>query len=99
MVPSVILLFPVLQTLPENQLSLKLFSDSVIIDCASSTRMLLLESLQSKLLRCKLLEHMLDYACSEKSRLPVSLSLLLHFMRTCVLPQDPTVKTRTGISS
>ncbi|KAG8004079.1 SUMO-interacting motif-containing protein 1, partial [Nibea albiflora] len=54
-------------------------------------RMLLLESLQSKLLRCKLLEHLLDYACPLKITVPMSLSLLLHFMKNCTLAPDPTV--------
>ncbi|XP_035505012.1 uncharacterized protein simc1 isoform X1 [Scophthalmus maximus] len=53
-------------------------------------RMLLLESLQSKLLRCKLLEHLLDYACPLKISLPMSLSLLLHFLKNCTLAPDPT---------
>lgn len=52
-------------------------------------RMLLLESLQSKLLRCKLLEHLLDYACPPKVSLPMSLSLLLHFLKNCTLGADP----------
>ncbi|XP_072251936.1 uncharacterized protein simc1 [Leuresthes tenuis] len=53
-------------------------------------RMLLLESLESKLLRCKLLEHLLDYACPQKTTLPMSLSLLLHFLKNCALAPDPT---------
>lgn len=53
-------------------------------------RMLLLESLQSKLLRCKLLEHLLDYACPLKISVPMSLSLLLHFLKNCTLTPDPT---------
>lgn len=53
-------------------------------------RMLLLESLQSNLLRCKLLEHLLDYACPLKISLPMSLSLLLHFLKNCTLAPDPT---------
>ncbi|XP_026186615.1 uncharacterized protein simc1 [Mastacembelus armatus] len=52
-------------------------------------RMLLLESLQSKLLICKLLEHLLDYACPVKIPLPMSLSLLLHFLKNCTLEPDP----------
>ncbi|KAL3044925.1 hypothetical protein OYC64_013238 [Pagothenia borchgrevinki] len=51
-------------------------------------RMLLLESLQSKLLRCKLLEHLLDYSCPLKITLPMSLSLLLHFLKHCTLAPD-----------
>ena len=57
-------------------------------------RMLLLESLESKLLRCKLLEHLLDYACPQKITLPMSLSLLLHFLKNCTLAPDPTVNIR-----
>ncbi|KAM8908492.1 SUMO-interacting motif-containing protein 1 isoform 2-T2 [Spinachia spinachia] len=53
-------------------------------------RTLLLESLQSKLLRCKLLEHLLDYACPLKTPLPMSLSLLLHFLKYCTLAPDPS---------
>ncbi|TNN64800.1 CCR4-NOT transcription complex subunit 6 [Liparis tanakae] len=53
-------------------------------------RILLLESLQSKLLRCKLLEHLLDYACPLKTPLPMSLSLLLHFLKYCTLAPDPS---------
>ncbi|XP_068442280.1 SUMO-interacting motif-containing protein 1 [Clinocottus analis] len=53
-------------------------------------RMLLLESMQSKLLRCKLLEHLLDYACPVKTPLPMSLSLLLHFLKYCTLAPDPS---------
>ncbi|XP_036932325.1 SUMO-interacting motif-containing protein 1 isoform X2 [Acanthopagrus latus] len=53
-------------------------------------RMLLLESLQSKLLRCKLVEHLLDYTCPVKTSLPMSLSLLLHFMKNCTLAPDHT---------
>ncbi|XP_031713654.1 uncharacterized protein simc1 [Anarrhichthys ocellatus] len=53
-------------------------------------RMLLLESLQSKLLRCKLLEHLLDYGCPLKTPLPMSLSLLLHFLKYCTLTPDPS---------
>uniref|UniRef100_A0A3P9IN15 SUMO interacting motifs containing 1 n=1 Tax=Oryzias latipes TaxID=8090 RepID=A0A3P9IN15_ORYLA len=53
-------------------------------------RMLLLDSLQSKLLRCKLLEHLLDYACPQKLAVPMSLTLLLHFMKNCTLAPDPT---------
>ncbi|XP_023127457.2 SUMO-interacting motif-containing protein 1 [Amphiprion ocellaris] len=53
-------------------------------------RMLLLDSLQSKLLRCKLLEYLLDYSCPLKISLPMSLSLLLHFLKNCTLAPDPT---------
>ncbi|XP_032384639.1 uncharacterized protein simc1 isoform X2 [Etheostoma spectabile] len=58
-------------------------------------RMLLLESLQSMLLRCKLLEHLLDYACPLKISLPMSLSLLLHFLKNCTLAPDPSDGTES----
>lgn len=61
--------------------------------------MLLLESMQSKLLQCKLLELLLDYLCPLKTSLPLSLSLLLHFMRNCVLKPDPTVNATLLSSS
>ncbi|XP_013863815.1 uncharacterized protein simc1 [Austrofundulus limnaeus] len=53
-------------------------------------RMLLLKSLQSKLLLCKLLEQLLDYACPQKISVPMSLSRLLHFLKNCTLAPDPT---------
>ncbi|XP_041652889.1 SUMO-interacting motif-containing protein 1 isoform X2 [Cheilinus undulatus] len=53
-------------------------------------RMLLLECLQSQLLRCKLLEHLLDYVCPVKTPVPMSLSLLLHFLKNCTLEPDPS---------
>ncbi|XP_071373442.1 SUMO-interacting motif-containing protein 1 isoform X2 [Centroberyx affinis] len=56
---------------------------------AHRPRMLLLESLQSKLLRCKLVEHLLGYACPQKTPMPMSLSLLLHFLKNCTLTPDP----------
>ena len=74
------------QTAPFPQFS-KLLSTNVFL----TPRMLLLESLQSKLLRCKLVEHLLDYTCPVKTSLPMSLSLLLHFMKNCTLAPDHTV--------
>lgn len=67
------------------------FSELSLTNVFVTPRMLLLESLQSKLLRCKLLEHLLDYACPLKITVPMSLSLLLHFMKNCTLAPDPTV--------
>lgn len=52
-------------------------------------RMLLLESLENMLLRCKLVEQLLQYACPLKTSLPMSLSLLLHFLKNCTLEPDP----------
>ncbi|XP_028272886.1 SUMO-interacting motif-containing protein 1 [Parambassis ranga] len=57
-------------------------------------RMLLLHSLQSELLRCKLLAHLLDFACPVKINVPMSLSLLLHFLKNCVLAPEPTDVTK-----
>lgn len=58
-----------------------------------SQRMMLLEGLQSKLLMCKLLEHLLDYSCPVKTSVPMSLSLLLHFLKNCTLSPDPNDQT------
>ncbi|KAJ8015304.1 hypothetical protein DPEC_G00024740 [Dallia pectoralis] len=53
-------------------------------------RLLLLETLESRLLRCKLTEHLLRYASPEKTPLPMSLKLLLHFLNNATLTPDPT---------
>lgn len=72
------------------KLSQELFLTLISNISLRAHRMLLLGSLQSKLLRCKLLEHLLDYSCPVKISLPMSLSLLLHFMKYCTLAADPT---------
>ncbi|XP_069387633.1 SUMO-interacting motif-containing protein 1 isoform X1 [Paralichthys olivaceus] len=72
------------------KLAQELFHMVISSEPLRAHRMLLLESLQSKLLTCKLLEHLLDYACRLKSSLPMSLSLLLHFLKNCTLAPDPT---------
>ncbi|CAK6956534.1 uncharacterized protein LOC128362953 [Scomber scombrus] len=72
------------------KLSQELFHMFISNTSLRAHRMLLLESLQSKLLRCKLLEHLLDYACPLKVSVPMSLSLLLHFLKNCTLTPDPT---------
>uniref|UniRef100_G3Q1U0 Uncharacterized protein n=1 Tax=Gasterosteus aculeatus TaxID=69293 RepID=G3Q1U0_GASAC len=71
------------------KLSLELFHMLISDIPLRAHRTLLLESLQSKVLRCKLLEHLLDYACPLKTPLPMSLSLLLHFLKYCTLAPDP----------
>ncbi|XP_026213642.1 SUMO-interacting motif-containing protein 1 isoform X2 [Anabas testudineus] len=76
-------------TLSSAKLSQELFHMLISNMPLRAHRMLLLESLQSKLLRCKLLEHLLDYACPLKIPLPMSLSLLLHFLKNCTLEPDP----------
>lgn len=71
------------------KLSLELFHMLIGSVPMRSQRMLLLESMQSKLLRCKLLEHVLDYYCPVKTTVPMSMSLLLHFLKNCSLSPDP----------
>ncbi|XP_076878099.1 uncharacterized protein simc1 isoform X2 [Brachyhypopomus gauderio] len=62
--------------------------------CLSSTapsrrlRLLLLNTLESSLLKCKLLELLLNEACFQKRLLPMSFNLLLHFLKTCTLAPD-----------
>ncbi|XP_029971323.1 SUMO-interacting motif-containing protein 1 [Salarias fasciatus] len=58
-------------------------------------RLLLLETIQSKRLKCKLLEHLLVYASPVKISLPMSLSLLLHFLKHSTLVPDPSDGTET----
>ncbi|XP_069576102.1 uncharacterized protein simc1 isoform X1 [Brachyistius frenatus] len=72
------------------KLSQELFHMLISNALLRAHRMLLLESLQSGLLRCKLLEHLLDYVCPLKVSAPMSLSLLLHFLKNCSLAPDPT---------
>ncbi|KAF5889325.1 CCR4-NOT transcription complex subunit 6 [Clarias magur] len=53
-------------------------------------RFLLLSTLQSNLLRCKMVELLLDQSCSQKRVLPMSFKLLLHFLHTSTLAPDPS---------
>lgn len=71
------------------KLSQELFHMLISSVTLRTQRMVLLESLQSKLLRCKLLEHLLDYSCPVKTSVPMSISLLLHFLKNCDLLPDP----------
>ncbi|XP_003970417.2 SUMO-interacting motif-containing protein 1 [Takifugu rubripes] len=77
-------------TLQSDKVSQELFLMLITGSFRREHRMLLLESLRSKRLRCKLLKHLLDYVCSVKTPLPASLGLLLHYMRNCDLLQEPT---------
>ncbi|KAJ8254646.1 hypothetical protein GJAV_G00195430 [Gymnothorax javanicus] len=52
-------------------------------------RQLLLQTLDSTLLRCKLVELHLQHVCTEKTELPMSLRLILHFMRYATLAPEP----------
>ncbi|XP_058652977.1 SUMO-interacting motif-containing protein 1 isoform X2 [Onychostoma macrolepis] len=49
-------------------------------------RLLLLRTLDSKLLRCELLKRLLDKTCSQ----PMSLNLLLHYLKSSTLAPDPS---------
>ncbi|XP_046705408.1 SUMO-interacting motif-containing protein 1 isoform X2 [Silurus meridionalis] len=53
-------------------------------------RILLLSTLQSNLLRCKMVELLLDRSSSQKRVLPMSFNLLLHFLRTSTPALDPS---------
>ncbi|XP_061542323.1 SUMO-interacting motif-containing protein 1 isoform X2 [Phycodurus eques] len=72
------------------KLSQELFFTLISTEPLRVQRLLLLNSLQSNLLRWKLLEHLLDYACPLKTPVPMSLSRLLHFLENCTLAADPT---------
>uniref|UniRef100_A0A8C4ZC42 SUMO-interacting motif-containing protein 1 n=1 Tax=Gadus morhua TaxID=8049 RepID=A0A8C4ZC42_GADMO len=76
--------------LSASRLSQELFHALLIVVPLRSHRKLLLDSLQSELLKCKLLQHLLEHSCSEKTALPMSLPLLLHFLKHSTLRQEPT---------
>ncbi|CAL8355213.1 unnamed protein product [Merluccius merluccius] len=73
-----------------GKLSQELFHVLLIVVPQRSHRKLLLDSLQSELLKCKLLQHLLEHSCPEKTTLPMSLSLLLHFLKNSTPSQEPT---------
>ncbi|XP_041122370.1 SUMO-interacting motif-containing protein 1-like [Polyodon spathula] len=50
----------------------------------------LLNTMESQLLCCKLLEFFLGYACPLKTQMHMSLGLILHFLRHAELPHDTT---------
>ncbi|XP_077433492.1 uncharacterized protein simc1 isoform X2 [Vanacampus margaritifer] len=77
-------------TLSAPKLSQELFLTLISIEPLRAHRQLLLDSLQSSLLRWKLLESLLDYASPLKSAAPMSLSRLLYFLENCTLAADPT---------
>ncbi|KAK6298295.1 hypothetical protein J4Q44_G00313500 [Coregonus suidteri] len=76
--------------LNSSKLSGELFHMLISTVCLRQHRLLLLETLESRLLRCKLIEHLLHHASPQKTPLPMSLSLLLHFLHNATLPPDPT---------
>ncbi|KAI4896533.1 hypothetical protein NFI96_015407, partial [Prochilodus magdalenae] len=77
-------------TCSSNKLSQELCNSLNSTAPCRQLRLLLLSTLESNLLRCKLLELLLDQACSLKRPLPMSFKLLLHFLQTCTLAPDPS---------
>ncbi|XP_061130895.1 SUMO-interacting motif-containing protein 1 isoform X2 [Syngnathus typhle] len=73
-----------------HKLSQELFFTLISIKPRRAHRSLLLDSLQSNLLRWKLLEQLLDDACPLKTPVPMSLGRILHFLENCTLVPDPT---------
>ncbi|KAL2077260.1 hypothetical protein ACEWY4_026764 [Coilia grayii] len=76
-------------TCSSNKLSQELFH-VIISSPKREQRLLLLDTLESNLLKCKLLELLLDYECPQKIPVPMSLTLLLHFLQHSILSSDPT---------
>ncbi|KAL7863583.1 hypothetical protein SRHO_G00125670 [Serrasalmus rhombeus] len=77
-------------TCSSNKLSQELCNSLNSTAPCRQLRLLLLSTLESNLLRCKLLELLLDQACSQKRPLPMSFKLLLHFLQTSTLAPDPS---------
>ncbi|KAA0709590.1 SUMO-interacting motif-containing protein 1 [Triplophysa tibetana] len=73
-----------------NKLSQELFQNLHALSPCRQRRLLFLSTLESKLLRCKLLDMLLDDSSSEKSTLPMSLSMLLHYLQSATLPSEPS---------
>lgn len=76
--------------LSSDKLSQELFHTLLCHMPLRAHRMLLLETIECDLLRRKLLQHLLDHACPEKTRLPMSLGRLLHFLKNCAPKRDLT---------
>ncbi|KAM6953292.1 SUMO-interacting motif-containing protein 1 [Aplochiton taeniatus] len=77
-------------TLSSAKLAQELFHSLLNTVMLRQHRLLLLGTLESSLLKCKLVEHLLDHACPLRTPLPMSRRLLLHFLRNCTLTPDPT---------
>lgn len=73
-----------------DKLSEELFSCLNRMCSCRKIRLLLLSTVESKLLRCKLLKLLLDESCSQKTRLPMSLNLLLHYLKSSTLAPEPS---------
>ncbi|XP_026136491.1 SUMO-interacting motif-containing protein 1-like [Carassius auratus] len=73
-------------TYNSEKISVELFNCLNTMHSCRQIRLLLLRTLDSKLLRCELLKLLLDETCSQ----PVSLNLLLHYLKSSTLAPDPT---------
>lgn len=80
-----------------NKLAEKLFHSCTSTLPLRQHRLLLLETLESKLLRCRLLELLLEQGCPQRTSLHMSLGLLLHFLKHCTLTPDPTDGAERGL--
>lgn len=80
-----------------NKLAQKLFHSCTSTLALRQHRLLLLETLESKLLRCRLLELLLEQGCAQRTSLPMSLGLLLHFLKHCTLTPDPMDGAERGL--
>nr|XP_023690302.1 SUMO-interacting motif-containing protein 1 isoform X1 [Paramormyrops kingsleyae] len=76
-------------TCSSNKISQELFQTLISIVPLRQHRLLLLETLDSSLLRCKVLELLLHNSCLHKSNTPMSLKLLLHFFQNAMPTTDP----------
>lgn len=73
-----------------NKLSQELFLRLNTMIPSRQIRLLLLSTIENKLLKSKLLERLMEDACSHKSTLLMSLGLLLHFFQNSTLASDPS---------
>ncbi|XP_018971291.2 SUMO-interacting motif-containing protein 1-like isoform X2 [Cyprinus carpio] len=73
-------------TYNSEKISVELFSCLNTMHSCRQIRLLLLRTLDSKLLRCELLKMLLDETCSQ----PVSLNLLLYYLKSSTLASDPS---------
>ncbi|XP_043113819.1 uncharacterized protein simc1 [Puntigrus tetrazona] len=73
-------------TYNSEKISMQLFNCLDKKDSCRQTRLLLLRTLDSKLLRCKLLELLLNGNCPQ----PMSLNLLLRYLKSSTLDSDPS---------
>ncbi|TSO15262.1 SUMO-interacting motif-containing protein 1 [Bagarius yarrelli] len=77
-------------TCSSSKLSQELYNSLNSMAPCRRLRFLLLSTLQSNLLRCKLVQLLLNQSCSQQRVLPMSFNLLLHFLHTSTLAPDPS---------